>query len=94
MLNQLESATVIYQRITGNTRLLMVSLRESTINHHQFAFSLDGILTLRGMNGHMTVDDMAIRSLDTKGIENTVADLLIVTQLEIIAFLFFVGLLV
>ena len=42
----------------------------------------------------MSVDDMSVGSLDVKGIEDTVAYLLVVTQFEVIAFLFFIYLLV
>ena len=72
MLNKLETAAMVNQCISCNTRFLMISLRESSVNHHQFAIGLDGIFTLRGMNGNVAIDDMAIVASNAEGIENTV----------------------
>ena len=89
MLNELETAAMVNQRISCNTRFLMISLRESSVNHHQFAIGLDGIFTLRGMNGNVAVDDVAIVASNAKSIENTVAHFFVVAQLEIGSFFLF-----
>lgn len=91
MLNELETTAVVNQRVACDACLLMVSLGESAIDHHQFAVSLDRILTLGGMDWHMAVDDMTVRSCDAEGIEYAVADDLVVAELEVVAFLFFIG---
>ena len=91
MLYQFEASAMIYQRIAGNARRGMISLREAAVNHHQFAIGLDGILALGSMYRHMAIDDMAIVALALEGIENPVANLLRVAQLEVISFFLLEG---
>ena len=43
------------------------------------------------MDGYVTIDDMAIRSFDTEGVEDAVANLFVVAQAEVVAFLFLIG---
>ena len=94
MLHKLETAAVIYEGISRYACFLMISFAESTVDNHQFAVGLYGILTLGGMYGHMTVDDMAVGPFHLKGVKYVVAYLLVVTQFEVISFLFLVNILV
>ena len=85
---------MINKSVAGNTRLLVIGLGETTINHHEFAARLDGILAATGMNGNVAVDDVTGLTLYAEGIENAVANLLAVAQLEVVALLLLIGLLV
>ena len=73
---------------------MVIGLRESAIYHHKFATCLDGILATAGMYGHVTIDDVASLTLNTECIEYTIANLLVVAQLEVVTLLLAVGFLV
>ena len=93
MLNQLEATAVVHQRVAGNARLLVVGLREATIDHHELAIGLDGGLALAHLHGHMAIDDVAVVACNAKGVHDAVANLLVVAQAEVVALLLLVGLL-
>ena len=85
---------MINKSVAGNARLVVIGLREAAIDNHKLAARLDGILATTGMNGNVAVDDVAGLALYAKGIENAVANLLAVAQLEVVALLLLIGLLV
>ena len=91
MLDELEAAAVVNERIACNARFIMISLGEATVDDHQFAIGLDGVLALDNMDGYVTIDDMAVGPFDTKGIKDAVANLFVVAQAEIVAFLLLIG---
>ena len=87
VLHQFKATAVVDQCVAGNTCGLVVGLREATIDDHQSAFSLDGILTLGSMNRHVAIDDVAVVASDAKGIEDVIYHLPVITQAEVVAFL-------
>ena len=91
VLDELEAAAVVNERIACNARLIVISLGETAVDNHQFAISFDGVLTFGNMDGYVTIDDMAIRSFDTEGVEDAVANLFVVAQAEVVAFLLLIG---
>ena len=46
VLYQLETTGMVYQRVAGDTRLVVLCLGETTVYHHQLAVCLDRILSL------------------------------------------------
>ena len=94
MLNELETTGVIDQGITGDTGLVVIGFRETTIDDHQLAICLDRVLTLGRSHRYVTIDDMTVGSRHPKGIHDVVDDLLAVSQLEVIALFLLVRLLV
>lgn len=87
VLYQFKATAVVDQCVASDARGLVVGLREATIDDHQSAIGLDGILTLGSMNRHMAIDDVAVVASDAKGIENVVDHLSVITQAEVVAFL-------
>ena len=83
---------MIDQGVARNTRLAMIRLGESSIDDHQFAIGFDGVLTFGGMDGNVAVDDVAVGACHTECIKDAVAYFFGVAQLEIVAFLLFIGL--
>ena len=94
MLNELETAGVVDKGVACDTGLAVVGFREAAVDDHQASAGLDGVFTLGSMNGHVTVDDMAVLALHLEGIKDAVADLGRVAQFEIVALLFFIRILV
>ena len=80
VLYKLETTAVINQCVPGNARFFMVGLGKTAIDDHQFSRSLNGVLTIGHMHGHMSVDDMSVGSLHTESIKDIVYNLFIVTQ--------------
>ena len=78
VLYQLETTGMVYQRVAGDTRLVVVCLGETTVYHHQLAVCLDRVLTLQGAYRYVTIDDMAVRSGNAKLIHDMVYHLLVV----------------
>ena len=94
VLNELETTGVIDQGITGDTGLVVIGFRETTIDDHQLAICLDRVLTLGRSHRYVTIDDMTVGARHPKGIHDVVDDLLAVSQLEVIALFLLVRLLV
>ena len=78
---------MINKRVSGYARLLVVSLRETSVYDHELAVCLDRILAIAHMYGHMTVDDMTVFAFHPESVHYIVDYLLIVTQLEVVALL-------
>ena len=74
MLNKLETAAMVNQRISRNTCFMMIGFRKASVDNHQLAIRLDGIFTFGSMNRNVSVDDMSVGALNTKGIKYAVAD--------------------
>ena len=87
MLNKLEAAAVIDKGVAGNTSFLMISLRETTVYNHKLAVGLDRILAIAYVHRHMTFDDVTVGARNLESIHNVVYNLLVVAQLEVVAFL-------
>ena len=94
MLYELEAAGVVDEGVAGDARLMVVGLGETAVDHHKASASLDGVLTFRGVDGHVTIDDVTVHTFHFEGVEDTVADLCGVTQLKVVALFFLIGLLV
>ena len=90
MLYELESAAMVYECISSNARLAMVSLRESAVYDHKFTVCLDRIFTACDMYWYVSVDYVAVRAGQSEGIHDAIDNVLVVTQFEIVAFFFFV----
>lgn len=73
-----ESTTVVDEGVAGNAGFLMVWLRETTINDHEFAVSFYGILAVAYVYGYVAVDDVAIVAYYVEGIKDIVYYLLVV----------------
>ena len=86
MLHEFESTTVIDERVAGDACLGMIGFGKTAVNDHELSARLDGILALRGMDGYVTVDDMAVVALYPKGVEDAVTYFLVVTELEVGSF--------
>ena len=85
---------MINEGVAGNARLVVIGLRKTAIDNHKLAARLDGIFAATGMNGNVAVDDVAGLALYAEGIKYAVANLLAVAQLEVVALLLLIGLLV
>ena len=94
MLHELETAAVVNKRVSGNSCLLMVCLREAAVDNHQLAVGLYRILTTHHMHGHMAVYYVAHTPGHAVCVKYVVAHLLVVTQLKVVAFLLLVRFLV
>ena len=94
VLHELEATAMINKSVTGNAGLLVIGLCKTTVDDHQLTSRLDRILAGTDLHGHMTVDNMPVRASDTEGIHDLLANLLIVAQLEVVALMFGMGLLV
>ena len=46
VLHELEAAAVVYERISGNSRFVVVGLAESAVDYHQLAAGLDWVLAV------------------------------------------------
>ena len=73
VLDELEASGVIYEGVTGDACLVVIGFGESAVDDHQSASGLDGILTLRGVDGYVTIDDMTDLAFDSESIEDAVA---------------------
>lgn len=93
VLYQLEAPRVVDQRVARNARLLVVGLRESAVDHHQFSIGLDGILAAHHMHGDVAVDDVAVGSRHSKLVHNHLGGLFFLAQREVVALFLLVGLL-
>ena len=51
---------MIYQRISGNTGLRLISFRKTTVDDQQFSTGFHRLLAFNGLYRHMTVDYMRI----------------------------------
>ena len=85
---------MINQGIAGNARLVVVGLGETAVDDHQLTICLDRILALQGAHWHVTIDDVAVLAVKSEGIHDVVYHLFVVAQLEVVAFLLLMGLLV
>ena len=54
------------QCVAGNTGGGLICLAEATVDDDQFAAALDGTFAFFGLDGNMTVDDMAVWSVQTE----------------------------
>ena len=72
----------------------MVGFRETSIDNHQLAVCLDRVLALGCANGHVPIDDMAVRTGYPKLIHNIVDNLFVIAQQEVVSLLFFMSLLI
>ena len=73
-----ETTAVVDKGVAGNACLLMIWLREATIDDHEFAVSFYGILTVAYVYGYMAVDDVSIVAYYVEGIKDVVYYLLVV----------------
>lgn len=87
VLNEYKSTAMVDKCVSGYARLLMISLREASVNNHKLAVGLDRILAIAYMYGHMTVDNMTIFAFHPESVHYIVDYLLIVAQLEVVALL-------
>ena len=87
VLNEYKSTAMVDKCVSGYARLLMISLRETAVYNHKLAVGLDRILAIAYMHRHMTVDDVTVGARNLEGIHNVVYNLLVVAQLEVVAFL-------
>lgn len=94
VLYELETSAVIHKCISGNACFLVVGFAEPTVYHHQLAICLYRILTAPGMYGYVAVDYVAVVAGHSEGVENTVAHLFGVAELEVVALFLGVCLLV
>ena len=67
----------------------MIGLRKPAVDDHKFAGSLDWVLPIGNMYGHMSVDDMTVFTFHIEGIQYIVCNVFIIAQKEIVSFLFF-----
>ena len=58
VLDEFEAAAVIDEGVACDARRVVVGLRETSVDDHQHAVGLDGVLALAGMNRHVAVDDV------------------------------------
>ena len=85
MLYELKTTTVIDERVSCNAGLLMIGLCESTVDDHQLASCFNRILSGTHFHGDVAVDDMSVRPSDAKSVHDMLANLLVVTQFEVVA---------
>ena len=93
MLNKLETATMVNERVTCNACLLMVRLCKSTVNDHKSATCLNWTFTCYHMNRNVTVYNVTVLTRYAKCVHYAVNSLLVITQTEEVAFLLNVRLL-
>ena len=82
---------MIYERISGYARSGMVGLGESAVDYEQLAVGAHRTLSLRRPHRHVAVDDMAVLTLHSERVEDTVDHRLVVAQLIVVALLLGVG---
>ena len=90
MLHKLDAVAVVDECIAGDACFLLVGLAEPAVYDEPFAVGTDRCLAFDRPDGHMTVDDAAGLRIQTEFLEDVPADLLIVRQREISAFLLLV----
>ena len=87
VLDELEVAAVVDQRIARDTGGLVVSLGKASVDHHQFTVGTDRTLALLRAHRDVAVDDVTLRALHAKLIEDHVADFLVLAQGVVMALL-------
>ena len=83
VLDELEASAVIDQRIACDARSVVISLGKAAVDDHQHAVGLDGVLALAGMNGDVSVDDVAVLSLHAEAVKDAGADGWVFAQLVV-----------
>lgn len=86
MLYELESAAVVDECVACDAGCGVVGFGESSVDDHESSVGLDGVFALGCMYGYVSVDDVSVVALDFKGVEYVVADVLVVAELEVVAF--------
>ena len=90
MLHELDAVAVVDECIAGDARFLLVGLTEPAVYDEPFAVRTDRCLSFDSTDGHMTVDDATCLRIQTELLKDVPADLLVVCQREISAFLLLV----
>ena len=57
---------MVYEGVSGNACLLVVCLRESSVDYHQLPVGLDGLLAVGHMDRDVTVYYMPVRPLEAE----------------------------
>jgi len=84
-----KTAAVVHPCIAGDSGCVMICFCKAAVYHHKLAVGAYRRFSGICAHGHMAVDYMAMLAGDTKRVEYHVAHIFVVTQLVIIAFLFF-----
>lgn len=87
VLDEFEATAVIDQCVASNARRVVVGFGKTTVDDHQHAVCLDGILALAGMDRNVAVDDVACLALHTEVVQQVGTHLGILTKLIVCAFL-------
>ena len=94
MLDELETAAVVNERVARYARRVVIGLGETAVDHHEFAVCLNGIFAVGGADGHVAVDNVAMQTPHAESIHDAIAHGCVVAQRIIIALVLFVRFLV
>lgn len=69
---------MIDERVARNAGLLVVGLRESAVDNHQFSVRLNRVLAIAYVYRHMSVDDMSVLAYNIESVHYIVNDLFVI----------------
>ena len=90
VLDQMEALRIEDQGVACNTRAGLISTAEPTIDEHDLASGLYGMLTLDFADRDMTIDDVRLGALQIELFEDHITDLLLGAVDIVVALLFVV----
>ena len=86
VLDERHAARVVHEGVAGNAGGRLVGLGEAAVDDDEAAAGLHGVLALEGLHGDVSVDDVAVGSLDAKLAEQEVYGGIVVAQGVVVAF--------